>query len=240
MNRDTLDLWAPRVLSILRIVAALIFLEHGAQKLLGFPAHPSPPGIWTTSWVAAVLEIVGGPLLALGLFTRPVAFILSGEMAVAYWMAHAPRGVFPVLNGGDAAILYCFGFLYFVFAGAGPASPGTSTSATSCLSLAVMVKLMKAQQPCSRTNSSRTASGSVSPARMRRSRVGSGRSIPTRWLNTPWRKSSSRPAYSLGCRVQAIGPSGAGAGLWTGTLVWDMATSTGAAGRAWMRPTAAR
>ena len=117
---DTLALWAPRVLSILRIVAALIFLEHGTQKLLGFPAHPNPPGIWTTSWIAAILEIVGGPLLLLGLFTRPVAFILSGEMAVAYWTAHAPRSVFPVLNNGDAAVLYCFVFLYFVFAGPGP------------------------------------------------------------------------------------------------------------------------
>jgi putative oxidoreductase len=120
MNRDTLDLWAPRVLSVLRIVAALIFLEHGTQKLLGFPPHPNPPGMGSLSWFAAIIEIVGGPLLALGLFTRPVAFLLSGEMAVAYWTAHAPRGLFPVLNGGDAAILYCFIFLYLVFAGPGP------------------------------------------------------------------------------------------------------------------------
>jgi len=120
MNRDTLDLWAPRVLSVLRIVAALIFLEHGTQKLLGFPPHPNPPGMWSMSWFAAIIEIVGAPLLLLGLFTRPVAFLLSGEMAVAYWMAHAPRNVFPVLNGGDAAILYCFIFLYLVFAGPGP------------------------------------------------------------------------------------------------------------------------
>src|SRR3954468_13772695 len=117
---DTLALWAPRVLSILRIVAALIFFEHGTQKLLGFPPHPNPASITTMSWNAAVLESVGGPLLALGLFTRPVAFILAGEMAVAYWTSHAPRSFFPVLNQGDAAILYCFIFLYLVFAGPGP------------------------------------------------------------------------------------------------------------------------
>jgi len=117
---DTLALWAPRVLSILRIVAALIFLLHGTQKLLGFPPHPNPASITTMSWIAGLLELVGGPLLLLGLFTRPVAFLLAGEMAVAYWMAHAPRNLFPVLNGGDAAILYCFVFLYLVFAGPGP------------------------------------------------------------------------------------------------------------------------
>ena len=117
---DTIALWAPRMLSILRIVAALIFFEHGTQKLLGFPTHPNPPGIWTTSWIAAVLELIGGPLLLVGLFTRPVAFILAGEMAIAYWTAHAPRSVFPVLNNGDAAILYCFVFLYLAFAGGGP------------------------------------------------------------------------------------------------------------------------
>jgi len=117
---DTLAQWAPRVLSILRIVAALIFFEHGTQKLLGFPPHPNPASISTMSWIAAVLESVGGPLLLLGLFTRPVAFLLAGEMAVAYWTAHAPRSVFPVLNQGDAAILYCFVFLYFVFSDPGP------------------------------------------------------------------------------------------------------------------------
>src|SRR4051812_39612976 len=117
---ETLTLWAPRVLSILRIVTALIFLEHGTQKLFGFPPHPKPPEVLTTSWMAAVFETIGSPLLAVGLFTRPVAFILSGEMAFAYFIAHASRGFFPVLNGGDAAILYCFVFLYLVFAGPGP------------------------------------------------------------------------------------------------------------------------
>jgi putative oxidoreductase len=121
MNTDTLaTVWAPRVLSILRIVAALIFLEHGTQKLLGFPPHPNPPGAMTLSWYAAIIEIIGGPLLLLGLWTRPVAFILSGEMAFAYWLSHAPRNIYPVLNGGDAAILYCFVFLYLAFAGGGP------------------------------------------------------------------------------------------------------------------------
>jgi putative oxidoreductase len=122
MNSDTLQtVWAPRVLSILRIVAALIFMEHGTQKLLGFPPLDRPaPEVMSLSWIAGVLELFGGALLALGLFTRPVAFILSGEMAFAYWIAHAPQSFFPVLNGGDAAILYCFVFLYIAAAGGGP------------------------------------------------------------------------------------------------------------------------
>ena len=121
MDKDELlTVWAPRVLSILRIVAALLFFEHGTQKLLGFPPHESPPAVMSMSWIAGLLELVGGAFLILGLFTRPVAFILSGEMAFAYWIAHAPRSFFPVLNGGDAAILYCFVFLYLVFAGPGP------------------------------------------------------------------------------------------------------------------------
>jgi putative oxidoreductase len=121
MSTDDLHtIWAPRILSILRIVAALIFFEHGSQKLLGFPPTDNPPAFLSLSWIAGALELFGGALLALGLFTRPVAFILSGEMAFAYWLAHAPRSVFPVLNGGDAAILYCFVFLYLAFAGGGP------------------------------------------------------------------------------------------------------------------------
>ncbi|HEX2524913.1 MAG TPA: DoxX family protein [Geminicoccus sp.] len=117
---DLHTIWAPRVLSILRIIAALIFFEHGTQKLLGFPLHENPPAFLSMSWIAGLLELIGGAFLILGLFTRPVAFILSGEMAFAYWMAHAPRSFFPVLNGGDAAILYCFVFLYLAFAGGGP------------------------------------------------------------------------------------------------------------------------
>ena len=114
--------WAPRVLSVLRIVAALIFLLHGTQKLFGFPAPPATglPAALSLFWIGAVLELVGGLLLMGGLFTRPVALILSGEMAFAYWMFHAPRNFYPTLNGGDAAILYCFLFLYLVFAGPGP------------------------------------------------------------------------------------------------------------------------
>jgi putative oxidoreductase len=121
MNSDHLQtVWGPRMLAVLRVVAALIFMEHGTQKLLGFPPSDRPaPELFSLSGLAGVLELFGGALLVLGLFTRPVAFILSGEMAVAYWMAHAPQSFFPALNGGDAAILYCFVFLYLAVAGAG-------------------------------------------------------------------------------------------------------------------------
>jgi putative oxidoreductase len=119
---SNLAVWAPRMLSVLRIVAALIFLLHGTQKLFGFPAPPASglPPVMSLFWIGAILELVGGLLLLVGAFTRPVAFILAGEMAVAYWMFHAPRNLYPTLNGGDASILYCFIFLYLVFAGAGP------------------------------------------------------------------------------------------------------------------------
>lgn len=121
MDTRTLEAWAPPVLSILRIVAAIIFFEHGTAKLLGFPETGRPaPELLSLPWFAGVLEIVGGALLFVGLFTRPVAFILSGQMAFAYWLAHAPQSTYPVLNQGDAAILYCFIFLYLVFAGPGP------------------------------------------------------------------------------------------------------------------------
>lgn len=116
---DRLTVWAPQMLSILRIMSALLFLEHGTQKLLDFPSHVNPPALLSLHGIQGVIELVGGVLLALGLFTRPVAFILSGNMAVAYFMVHAPQSFFPVMNGGDAAILYCFVFLYFVFAGGG-------------------------------------------------------------------------------------------------------------------------
>ena len=112
---------APQVLSVLRIVSGFIFLLHGTQKLFGFPpsARPSPE-LFSMMGVAGMLEMVGGVLLILGLFTRPTAFVMSGLMASAYFIAHAPRSIFPTLNGGDAAILYCFIFLYLVFAGPGP------------------------------------------------------------------------------------------------------------------------
>jgi putative oxidoreductase len=114
-----LQAYAPTFLGILRIVSALLFMEHGTQKLLGFPASEFSPAFASLPWIAGALELVGGALLVLGLFTRPVAFILSGQMAVAYWMAHAPQSFFPASNGGDAAILFCFVFLYLVFAGPG-------------------------------------------------------------------------------------------------------------------------
>ena len=120
VNETLSTQWAPRMLSVLRIVSGLIFFAHGTQKLMGFPASDMSPEFLSLPWIAGALELVGGPLLILGLFTRPVAFVLSGQMAFAYWLAHAPRGAFPALNGGDAAILYCFVFLSLVFAGAGP------------------------------------------------------------------------------------------------------------------------
>ena len=112
--------WAPRMLSVLRIVAALIFMLHGTQKILGFPASTMNPAMFSLPWIAGVLELVGGALLLIGLFSRPVAFVLSGEMAFAYFIGHAPKSLYPALNGGDAAILYCFVFLYIFFAGPGP------------------------------------------------------------------------------------------------------------------------
>ena len=119
--------WTPRLLSILRIVTALLFMQHGAQKLFGFPpppplppGAPTPPGLPPLLLVAGVLEFFGGLFILLGLFTRPVAFLLAGEMAVAYFMVHAPQGFWPVLNGGELAALYCFLFLYLSVAGGGP------------------------------------------------------------------------------------------------------------------------
>jgi putative oxidoreductase len=112
----------PILLSVLRILVALLFLEHGAQKLLGFPPGmqmPMPAAL-TQLWFAGLIELVGGILLLLGLFTRPVAFLCAGEMAFAYFIGHAPRGFFPANNMGDAAILYCFVFLYLSAAGPGP------------------------------------------------------------------------------------------------------------------------
>ena len=119
--------WAPRMLSIVRIVAALLFMEHGMQKLFGFPTAPFRPDAFSLLWFAAILEFAGGVLVLVGWFTRPVAFLLSGEMAVAYWMAHAPKSPFPAIKGGYAAILFCFVFLYLACAGAGPWSVDGAT-----------------------------------------------------------------------------------------------------------------
>ncbi|MCW8087842.1 DoxX family protein [Sabulicella glaciei] len=118
---DRLDRFAPYALAALRIAAASIFILHGTQKLFGFPAPPGSglPEVFSLFWIGAVMEFAGGLLVLVGLFTRPVAFLLSGEMAVAYWMFHAPRNYYPLLNGGDAAILYCFVFLLLVFTGPG-------------------------------------------------------------------------------------------------------------------------
>lgn len=112
--------WAPRILSLLRIVTAFLFMEHGGQKLFGFPApsqadHP----LFSLIGVAGILEFFGGLLLLIGLFSRPVAFLLSGEMAVAYFMVHAPQGFWPLLNRGELAVMYCFVFLYLFVAGGG-------------------------------------------------------------------------------------------------------------------------
>ena len=118
---DALERWSPYALAVLRIVTALIFMLHGTQKLFGFPTPPQSgmPALLSLYGVGGILEFAGGLLILVGLFTRLVAFILAGEMAVAYWMFHAPRSMYPVLNGGDAAILYCFVFLLLVFSGPG-------------------------------------------------------------------------------------------------------------------------
>lgn len=113
------------MLAVLRIVSGLLFLEHGLQKFLGFPPGPmAGVGLQFNSMIgfAGIPELICGLLITIGLFTRPAAFLASGTMAVAYWTVHAPRDFFPLNNQGDAAILFCFVFLYLVFAGAGPLS----------------------------------------------------------------------------------------------------------------------
>lgn len=111
--------WAPRMLSILRIITGLLFMQHGMQKLFGLIGGQPVP-VMSMPGIAGVLEFFGGLLIAIGLFTRPVAFILAGEMAVSYFLIHAPRGFWPVINKGELAVLYCFVFLYMAFAGGGP------------------------------------------------------------------------------------------------------------------------
>jgi putative oxidoreductase len=117
-----LDRLAPYVLSILRIMAGLLFFEHGLAKLFGFPPHGQMPAFMALEWFAGTVEFTGGALVALGLLTRPAALLMSGEMAIGYFLDHAPKSFFPLLSGGDAAVLYCFIFFYLVFAGAGPLS----------------------------------------------------------------------------------------------------------------------
>src|SRR5580658_3348698 len=113
--------WSPRLLSVLRIVVALLFLQHGLSKYFGFPA-PSPASFQVMGLLglAGAIEIVASVLVAVGLFTRVAAFIASGEMAVAYFMVHFPKSFFPLINGGDAAVLYCFVFLFIALEGPGP------------------------------------------------------------------------------------------------------------------------
>jgi putative oxidoreductase len=110
---------APYFLALLRVIAALLFLSHGTMKLLGFPASDFQPPLFSLFGLAGAIEIVAGVLIIIGLFTRVAAFIASGQMAVAYFMAHAPQAFVPAQNGGEAAVLFCFVFLYLVFAGPG-------------------------------------------------------------------------------------------------------------------------
>lgn len=117
MTLEKIEAWAPQWLSIVRIVTALVYMEHGTAKLFHFPTALT--GLPTLLIVQGVIEVVGGILLTLGLFTRPVAFILGGDMAVAYFMSHWPKSFFPMLSGGDPAVLFTFIFLYFFFAGGG-------------------------------------------------------------------------------------------------------------------------
>jgi putative oxidoreductase len=119
---EKMTAWAPRALSVLRIIAGLMIIQHGMAKVIGFPTVPALANLQLMSLIGAagIIELIGGALLVLGLFTQPVAFILSGEMAVAYFMSHAPKGFFPLVNGGTLAIMYCFAFLYLATAGAGP------------------------------------------------------------------------------------------------------------------------
>src|SRR5579872_3603179 len=126
-------IWEPRVLSIVRFVIALLFLEHGTAKMFGFPHVEMFDHLRLASLVgvSGIIEAVGGLLLCLGLFTRVAAFIMSGEMAVGYFMVHAPKNFFPVLNGGDGAILYCFIFFYFFVAGGGVWSLDNALSRTT-------------------------------------------------------------------------------------------------------------
>jgi len=122
MNWQTLQRFQPQALSVLRIMAGLVILQFGTAKVFGFPAVPmfAEVKLFSLIGLAGTLELIGGVLLTIGLFTRLVAFILSGEMAVAYFIAHFGKSVIPLLNGGNEAVIYCFVFLYLFFAGGGP------------------------------------------------------------------------------------------------------------------------
>ena len=114
--------WSDKLLSVLRIVAGLSFMQHGTSKFFGLPPFPMEGPLPPMLLAAGTIELVGGALLVLGLFTRPVAFLLAGEMAVAYFQAHAPRDFFPIRNGGENVVLFCFVYLYLFAVGAGPYS----------------------------------------------------------------------------------------------------------------------
>ena len=121
LNEAGLQAWAPRVLSVLRIMAALLFLQYGLSKYFGFPARPPVNfAMFSLIGLAGAIELVGSLLLLLGLFSRGAAFIMSGEIAVAYFMRRAPNGFFPQVNGGGLEVLFCFVFLYLFFVGPGP------------------------------------------------------------------------------------------------------------------------
>lgn len=118
---ETLTKLQPQLLSVLRIIAGLLFLQHGLVKMFGFPmAFPNPVGTFSMLWFAAAIELVTGIALILGFMTRPAAFLASGLMAFAYFIGHSPRSFYPIQNGGNLAILYCFTFLYLTAAGPGP------------------------------------------------------------------------------------------------------------------------
>jgi len=123
MNLEALNKYQPQALAILRITTALAFMAHGTQKLLGFPAAQGPTELLSLMGLAGILELFGGAAILVGLFTRPVAFVLSGMMAYAFWFVHVPLmgqgNIIPAANGGDGAMLFCFVFLYLVFAGPG-------------------------------------------------------------------------------------------------------------------------
>ena len=116
---DRLSPYAPQALAVLRIVAALLFVLHGTQKLFGFPAAQGPTELMSLFGLAGLIEVIGGLMILVGFYARIAAFIASGTMAVGYFMVHAPMNLFPTNNFGDAAILFCFVFLYLVFAGPG-------------------------------------------------------------------------------------------------------------------------
>jgi putative oxidoreductase len=125
---ETLAAWAPRALSVLRIIAGLLIIQHGLGKIIGFPVYPAYAAVQPLSLVGAAgfIELIGGALLILGLWTQPVAFIVAGEMAFAYFIGHFPKGFHPLINGGTLAALYCFTCLYLSTAGAGPWSVDAS------------------------------------------------------------------------------------------------------------------